>query len=150
MSFYMILVLIHIFAAIVGLGPGFIMTFIVTKASTMTELRHAYYLRNRVHIFVMVGGVFLFVTGMWMGIINPNLFFQWWYILSLILFLITLAAGPLVLKPLSTPIKQILAEHKGEDIPTTYETYAKRLFLCERILNIIFLIIIFLMIVKPF
>lgn len=150
MSFYQLLVIIHIFAAIVGLGPGFIMTFIVTKSSNMTELRHAYYLRNRVHIFVMVGGVFLFVTGMWMGFINPHLFLEGWYNLSLILFLITLAAGPLVLKPLSNPIKKMLVEHKGENIPSIYQTYANRLFICERFLNIIFLIIILLMIVKPF
>lgn len=150
MSFYMILVIIHIFAAIVGLGPGFIMTFIVTKSSNMTELRHAYFLRNRVHIFVMVGGIFLFVTGMWMGFINPRLFLEGWYILSLILFLITLAAGPIVLKPLSNPIKKMLIEHKGEEIPSVYQTYAKRLFIYEHFLNGIFFIIIFLMIVKPF
>lgn len=150
MSFYMILVIIHIFAAIVGLGPGFIMTFIVTKSSNMTELRHAYYLRNRIHIFVMVGGVFLFVTGIWMGLLNPQLFVTGWYVVSLILFLITLAAGPVVLKPISAPIKKILAEHKGEDIPTAYAAYAKRLFVWERFLNGIFYIIILLMILKPF
>ena len=150
MSFYQILVIIHIFAAIVGLGPGFIMTFIVTKASSMTELRHAYFLRNRVHIFVMIGGVLLFVTGMGMGMMNPSLFKQGWYIISLILFLMTLAAGPLVLKPISAPIKDILAGHKGEEIPSEYSKHAHRLFMCERVLNSIFLVIILLMILKPF
>lgn len=150
MSFYQILVTIHIFSAIMGMGPGFIMTYIVTKSSTMTELRHAYYIRNRIHVFVMVGGILLLVTGLWMGLLNPYLFKQGWYIVSIILFLITLAAGPVILKPISTPIKALLAEHQGEDIPDIYYKMSKRLFLHERILNTIFIIIIALMILKPF
>src|SRR5699024_8784555 len=90
MSFYDILVFIHVFSAILGLGPGFVMIYIVTKAKTMTELRHAYVIRNRIHIFVMVGGTLLIVTGLWMGFLNTYLFTQGWYITSLILFLIAL------------------------------------------------------------
>lgn len=150
MTFYGMLVLVHIFSAIIGLGPGFIMTYIVTKAETMTELRHAFYLRNRIHIFVMIGGILLLVTGIWMGLIHTYLFKMGWYILSIILFLITLAAGPVVLKPISTPIKQLIAEHKGDDIPDAYYVLARKLFLYERILNTLFIIIIGLMILKPF
>src|SRR5690625_3710773 len=150
MSFYQLLVTFHIFSAILGMGPVFVMIYIVTKASTMTELRHAFYIRNRIHIFVMIGGILLLVTGLWMGLLNTSLFTQGWYIVSIILFLITLAAGPVVLKPISTPIKKLLAEHKGEDIPDTYYKMSKRLFFHERVLNTIFLIIIALMILKPF
>lgn len=150
MSFYQILVTIHIFSAILGMGPGFIMIYIVTKASTMTELRHAYYIRHRIHIFVMIGGILLLVTGLWMGLLNTYLFSQGWYIVSIILFLITLAAGPVVLKPISTPIKALIAEHKEENIPEVYYKMSKRLFFYERVLNTIFLIIIALMILKPF
>lgn len=150
MSFYQILVTIHIFSAILGMGPGFVMIYIVTRASTMTELRHAYYIRNRVHIFVMIGGTLLLVTGLWMGLLNTYLFTQGWYLISIILFLISLAAGPVVLKPISTPIKALLVEHKGEDIPDIYYKMSKQLFFYERILNTIFLVIIALMILKPF
>src|SRR5690625_6693426 len=117
MTFYNLLVFIHIFSAILGLGPGFIMIYTVTKANTMTELRHAYYIRNRIHIFVMIGGSLLLVTGLLMGFINTYLFQQGWFIISLVLFLIALAAGPLVLKPLSEPVKKILKEHQGDEIP---------------------------------
>src|SRR5690625_5189595 len=105
MSFYQMLVTIHIFSAILGMGPGFVMIYIVTKSSTMTELRHAYFIRNRIHVFVMIGGILLLVTGLWMWLLNTYLFQQGWYIVSIILFLISLAAGPVVLKPISTPIK---------------------------------------------
>lgn len=150
MSFYKLLVSIHIFSAILGLGPGFVMIYIVTKASTMTELRHAYYIRNRIHIFVMIGGSLLLITGLWMGLINTYLLTQGWYLISLFLFLVTLAAGPVVLKPISTPIKALIAKHPGDDIPREYYRMSKKLFTYERILNTLFLVIIGLMIFKPF
>lgn len=150
MSFYDILVLIHVFSAIVGLGPGFSMIYIVTKAKNMTELKHAYMIRNRIHVFVMVGGTSLIVTGVWMGLLQPYLFQQIWFISSLLLFLIALGAGPIVLSPKSKPIKKLLEEYEGEEIPAQYYKLASQLFFYERITNIIFFIIIGLMIVKPF
>lgn len=150
MSFYKLLVSIHIFSAILGLGPGFVMIYIVTKATTMTELRHAYFIRNRIHIFVMIGGSLLLITGLWMGFINTYLLKQGWYLLSLTLYMITLAAGPFILKPISTPIKTLIANHQSDDIPKEYYDMSNRLFTYERILNMIFLIIIGLMIFKPF
>ncbi|WP_010529292.1 DUF2269 family protein [Lentibacillus jeotgali] len=150
MTFYEFLVFIHVFSAILGLGPGFIMIFIVTKADTMTELRHAYVIRNRLHIFVMVGGTLLLITGLWMGVLNTSLFSEGWYVLSLVLFLIALAFGPIILSPRSKPIKALLKEHQGNDIPKEYDVLSKKLFFYERIENVIFLIVIALMILKPF
>jgi len=150
MSFYDLLVLVHVFSAILGLGPGFVMIYIVTKAKNMTELKHAYEIRNRIHIFVMVGGTLLLITGIWMGILQPYLFKQIWFVGSLVLFLIALGAGPVVLSPRSKPIKQLLASEKGEKIPAHYFQLAEKLFFFERITNIIFMVIIVLMITKPF
>lgn len=150
MTFYNILVLIHVFSAIVGLGPGFVMIYIVTKAKTMTELRHAYFIRNRIHVFVMIGGSLLLITGLLMGIMEPIWFKQIWFVASLILFLIALAAGPIVLSPRSKPIKKILAEEKSDVIPAEYYPLADKLFFYERLTNLIFFIIIALMILKPF
>lgn len=148
--FYKILVFIHVFSAIVGLGPGFVMIYIVTKAKTMTELRHAYMIRNRIHVFVMIGGTLLLLTGIGMGLMKPYLWKQIWFSGSLLLFLIALAAGPMVLSPRSKPIKKILAEEKSDVIPASYEKLANDLFFYERITNVIFFAIIALMILKPF
>lgn len=150
MTFYNLLLAIHIFSAILGLGPGFIMIYVVTKSKTMTELRHAYMIRNRIHNFVMVGGVLLIVTGLAMGALNPYLFRQGWYVVSLILYLVALAFGPIILSPRSKPIKKLLKEHQGDDIPEEYDRLSEDLFFYERIENTIFLIIIALMILKPF
>lgn len=146
---YQGLLLIHVLSAILGLGPGFIMIYVVTRATNMTELKHAYLIRNRLHIFVMIGGSLLLLTGLSMGAIRPYLFAQHWYVLSLSLFLIALAFGPLVLSPRSKPIKALLLQHKEEKIPKQYFELSKKLFFYERIENIIFIIVILLMILKP-
>jgi uncharacterized membrane protein len=150
MTIYRLLVLIHVLSAIVGLGPGFIMIYVVTRAKTMTELRHAYLIRNRLHIFVMIGGTLLLLTGLTMGTMNPYLFHAGWYVTSLTLFLIALGFGPIVLSPRSKPIKALLKNYIGDNIPTEYYKLAKKLFFYERIENVIFLIIIVLMVLKPF
>lgn len=152
MSFYQFLVLVHIFSAIIGMGPGLMMTMVVTssKSSNMTELRHAFKIRNLLHILTMIGGTLLLISGLWMGFLNPYWFTQGWYVTSLVLFLIALAFGPFLLKPKSTPIKKLLKEHEGEEIPEEYYVLSKKLFRVEHIENAIFIIIIVLMILKPF
>lgn len=149
-SLYNILVFIHIFSAILGMGPGFILTTVVKSGKTMTELRHSYKIRHKLHIYVMVGGILLLITGVSMGLLNPSLFRMGWYVTSLVLFLAALAIGPLVLSPRSKPVKALLASHKGEEIPQEYWRLSKILFRFETLENVIFLIIIALMILKPF
>ena len=149
-TFYKVVVFIHIFSAILGMGPGFILTTVVKSGKTMTELRHSYKIRHKLHIFVMVGGALLLITGLTMGFLNPSLFRMGWYVTSLVLFLAALAIGPLVLSPRSKPIKAMLESHKGDEIPEDYWRLSKVLFRYEHLENGIFLIIIALMILKPF
>ena len=149
-SFYKILVFIHIFSAIIGMGPGFILTTVVKAGNNMTELRHSYRVRNTLHIYVMIGGTLLLLSGIGMGMMNQTLFRMGWYVVSLVLFLSALAIGPLVLSPRSKPIKALLESHKGEEIPEEYYRLSKILFRYENLENCIFIIIITLMILKPF
>ena len=149
-TFYKIIVVLHIFSAILGMGPGFILTTVVKSGKNMTELRHSYAIRHKLHIFVMVGGTLLLITGLIMGFMNPSLFQMGWYVTSLVLFLAALAIGPLVLSPRSKPVKALLASHKGEEIPEEYFRLSKTLFRYEHLENVIFIVIIALMILKPF
>ncbi|WP_217587295.1 DUF2269 family protein [Lentibacillus saliphilus] len=150
MTLYEFLVLIHVLAAILGMGPGFVMTFIVDRAKTMTELRLGFELRRRIHIFIMIGATLLLVTGLGMALLNTRLLSQGWYIVSLILFVAIIAAGPLLLAPLMKPIKAMLLSSDGEVIPDAYKPLAKKLFIVEHLTNILIIIIIVLMILKPF
>ncbi len=150
MSFYQLILIIHILSAIVGLGPGFVLTYIAMHAQTLEELRHAYYIRNRVHLFVRAGGVLLLVTGLLMGALNPVLFSEFWYLASLLIYLIALALAPLTLILNSRPVSEILSEAKGPEIPEEYNEAKKKLFLYEHLTNALFIVIIIVMIVKPF
>ncbi len=85
-----------------------------------------------------------------MGFLNPKLFQSGWYIVSLTLFLIALSFGPLLLSPKSKPIKKFVLEYEGEEIPDEYYIMEKKLVAVERFENTLFLIIIALMILKPF
>ncbi|WP_186577865.1 DUF2269 family protein [Aquibacillus kalidii] len=147
---YHVLVFIHIFSAILGMGPGFILTIIPKTATNLIELRHSYTIRHRLHIFVMIGGTLLLISGLLMGAIRPYLFQMGWYVTSLALFLVALAMGPTILKKYSTPIKQLLASATGEKIPEEYYRLSKLLYGAEHLENFIFIIIITLMILKPF
>jgi len=150
MTFYGTVVFIHIFSAIIGMGPGFILTIVAKTGNTMTELRHSYKIRKKLHMFVMIGGLLLLITGLTMGFLNTILFHMGWYVTSLVLFLIALAMGPVVLGPASKPINALLESHKGEEIPEEYYRLSKILFRCEHFENGIFIVIIALMILKPF
>lgn len=132
------------------MGPGFVLSMIAKSAKTMTELRNAYVIKHRIHMMVMIGGILLVVSGLLMGVINPRLFQTGWYVVSLTLFLIGLAMGPILLSPISKPIKALLNSHKGDRIPEEYKRLSKKLDFYENIGSFIFLVIIVLMILKPF
>src|SRR5690625_4001760 len=102
-------------------------------AKTMTELRHAYYLRNRVHIFVMIGGTLLLVTGILMGFMRPELFREGWYMLSMVLYLIALAIAPLLLIKQTKPIKDVLELHRSEE--HTSELQSRGQLVCRLLLE---------------
>lgn len=150
MSFYRLLVLIHVFSAILGLGPGFILIYITRFSTNLTELRYSFELRKRLHVFIVIGGSMLFITGLAMGMLNLLLFRAFWYVSSLILFTIALIIGPVFLSPRASRIKTLLSKEKGSEIPQEYFEMAKSLFFWERVENVIFLIIIMFMILKPY
>lgn len=150
MTVYKILVIVHVFSAILGLGPGFVLSFIAINLKTFSQVKWAFHIRDRIHIFVMTGGFLLLVTGIWMGLINTALWKQGWFTTSLILYVVALAISPLLLRKLMKPIKAILANHKEETIPPQYVELSKKLFFYEHVMNGMFIIIIFLMITKPF
>lgn len=149
-SLYTWLVILHIFSAIVGVGPGFVLTTIVKNAKTMTEIRFAFQLKMKVHIFVIIGGMLVLITGLIMGALKPILFQQGWYVASMILYFLALLLGPTLLKKFSKPIKAILADKSIKEVPKAYHQHVKKLLQTEYVANTLLLIVIFLMITKPF
>ena len=144
------LLVIHVFSAIFGLGPGFGFIPIKRSAKTLIQLRFAYTINRTLHGFVMTGGFLLLVTGLTMGFLEPGLFHAGWYVTSLILYFIALSIGPFVLTPKIKPVKVLLAEAEGDEIPKEYFDLHRPVLVFEWILNGLFTIIILLMLTKPF
>ncbi|GAE93340.1 hypothetical protein JCM21714_2415 [Gracilibacillus boraciitolerans JCM 21714] len=149
-SLYTWLIIIHIFSAIVGIGPGFILTTIVKSAKTMPEIRQAFAMKRNIHIFVMIGGILVLITGVCMGLLQPMLFQQGWYITSMILYFIALSLGPTFLKKYSSPIKEMIRDEEKVQVPAGYQEHIQKLLRVEYLENTLLLIVIFLMITKPF
>ncbi|SES12195.1 Predicted integral membrane protein [Gracilibacillus ureilyticus] len=149
-SLYTWLVVIHIFSAIVGIGPGFVLTTIVKSARTIPEIKHAFALKKKVHSFVMIGGILVLITGLLMGMMKPVLFQQGWYITSMAVYLTALGLGPTLLKKYSKPIKEMFQNHTLKEVPEDYHLYVHKLLKVEYIENSLLIIVILLMILKPF
>ncbi|WP_078060090.1 DUF2269 family protein [Gracilibacillus timonensis] len=150
MTFYNILILIHIISAIIGIGPGFVLTTIVKHAHTMTDIRFAFTVKRRLHHFIQVGGALLLLSGLLLGVITPSLFQQGWYLTSLVLYLLVLILGATLLRKISAPIRQMLADQTLTETPAYYHELRNRLLRVEYAVNALLLVIILLMVLKPF
>src|SRR5699024_11301619 len=112
------------------------LTYMCVKHENMTDLLHGYKIQIHNHFFFTLGGTLLFITCILLGILNPILFTQGWYLLSFVLYLIALAASPLLLRKEAKPINEFLVEYEGEEIPPLYYVLSKRLYLYEHITNV--------------
>ncbi|GAB2540409.1 DUF2269 family protein [Gracilibacillus alcaliphilus] len=149
-SLYSILVIAHILSAIIGIGPGFILTTLVKTAQTMDQVRYVFAIKYRLHRFVRTGGILLLATGLLLGAVNPFLFQQGWFLLSLFLYLIVLILGVTLLKTYTRPIRQMIADLNIKEIPSSYYHARNKLLRTEYIVNLLIIVIILLMITKPF
>ena len=112
MSFYGILLLIHILGAICGIGAQFAQPFILKNPKTVKQAEFAHHVNHGVDKLVVIGTFTLLISGLIMGILNTHLFTQGWYIISLILFITILpVAGAIVPKKAAKQV-EILKNHK--------------------------------------
>ena len=150
MSFYGILVLIHILGAICGIGASFAQPFLLNKPKTVKQAEFAHHVNHGVDKLVVIGTFTLLISGLIMGILNTHLFTQGWYIISLILFITILpVAGAIVPKKAAKQV-EILKNHKGDQLPESYLTIKKQAVPFYRYTYAATVIIVILMVTKPF
>ena len=73
-TFYGIIVIIHILTAIIGLGATFASPFIMSSAKTVTTSTYAHKVNAKVEKLAKIGSLTLLVTGLILGFIHPYLF----------------------------------------------------------------------------
>ncbi len=150
MTFYSILLVIHIIAAVVGLGASFGMPVLMSSVKTVSQAKFALVVFKGIEKFAKIGSITLLITGIIMAIINPYLFSEIWYIASLIIYV---AVQPIAAAMLPKKVKlqmEVLEKHQGEDLPEEYITLAKQSVPLNNILYVSAIVLIILMTIKPF
>ena len=150
MTFYTFLLLIHLVAAVVGLGATFGMPVLMSNVKTVSQAQFAHKVSKGIEKFAKVGSITLLLTGIIMAIINPYLFKEVWYIASLVIYVAVqpITAGILPKKE-KLQLKS-LESHEGEELPEEYKKLAQQVIPFNNVLHASAVILIVLMTVKPF
>ena len=147
---YSILLLIHVLSAIIGLGVTFAFPVIANSAKNLSQLKHTLGLMKRLEKFPQIGGVFLLVTGLIMGIITPTYFTKVWFVGSIVLYLLIEGLIYFVIGPKMKKVVPLVMSAEGEKIPEEYEVVAKSTAPIHLFTIIGGIMIIVLMSAKPF
>jgi len=146
---YMLLVGIHIFAAIIGVGPALAFNRVLKTAENMNELKSAYKIIGKLNHFANIGFGLLLLTGLLMGLMNPSLFQMIWYDLSLIIFIILGLYQAIITEPKMKSLLKIAETYDGVDIPQEYKNLSEKKAPYDWLSNTILIIIFILMVFKP-
>ncbi|MFC7373544.1 DUF2269 family protein [Fictibacillus iocasae] len=150
MTLYGTLVLLHVIAAVVGLGASFAMPFITKFPKTVSQAQFALRVNKQVEILPKIGSLTLLSTGLIMGFLHTPLFTEIWFVGSLVIYLaaqvIVAALIPKQMKELEAAVER----NEGDALSSDYYAIHKKIDSYSYILHASAVIMIFLMSVKPF
>ena len=150
MTFYGLLVVIHVLAAVVGMGPAFAFPIISRMAKTKDQLVLMHNLMERIEKPIKIGSIILLLSGLGMGALNHHLFTQGWYITSIVLYIV---AQIFVIGVSATNMKQSnerLSVASTDDIPSDVIALNKKSDMALNISSALAIVMIILMSLKPF
>lgn len=150
MSFYGILVLLHVIGAICGIGAQFAQPLLLNRVKTVKQAEFALRVNHAIDKLILIGTLILLITGLIMGALNTYLFTQSWYIISLILFVTIMPVAGAIVPKKAAQQEEILKNHKGDELPESYLTLKKQAAPFNRYTYIATVIIVILMVTKPF
>jgi hypothetical protein len=145
-----ILLVLHVLAAIVGIGPAFVLPVLGKSAKSGSQLRFVFGLIKKVNNFPKIGGITLLVTGILLMIVSKIGFSLMWLNLSLLLFIIIEVIIIGFVEPRMKKVAQLVMSSEGDDIPSGFIDSMKRIAPLEGTVQILTILIIILMVVKPF
>lgn len=150
MTFYGALVLLHILAAIVGLGASFAMPVVTKFAKTASQARFALEVNAKIETLPKIGSLTLLASGLLLGYLNTALFSEVWYISSLVIYVLAQVLVIGIIPKKQKQMSEILGSHEGDDLPDSYRTVDKQLDPYVYSLHGLAVVLIILMVVKPF
>jgi uncharacterized membrane protein len=145
-----ILVVLHVLAAIVGIGPAFVLPILGKSAKSGSQLRFVFGLIQKVNNFPKIGGITLLVTGILLMIVSKIGFSLMWLNLSLLLFVIIEVIIIGFVEPRMKKVAQLVMSSDGDNIPSGFADSMKRIAPLEGTVHLLTFLIIILMVVKPF
>ncbi len=150
MSFYGGLLVIHIIAAVCGLGATFALPVLMGLPKTVSQAKFAHSVSKGVEKIAKIGSLTLLVTGIALGAVNPFLFTQIWFIASLIIYVLVQPIVAGILPKKTAQQVRLLEEADGETLPVDYENLGKQMAPFNYLMNASAIILIILMTLKPF
>ena len=78
MSFYGIIVLLHVIGAVCGIGAQFALPFLTSKAKTAKQAEFVPRVNHGIDKLIVIGTFMVLITGLIMGAMHPQLFTRGW------------------------------------------------------------------------
>lgn len=150
MTFYGFILLVHIIAAVCGLGAAFALPILMNMPKTMGEAQFAFTVNTGIEKLVKAGSIILLITGLILGALNPSLFTEIWYISAIVIYLATQPVVAVILPKKIAEQQKILESHTGEELPDSYIEIAKKMAPFNTFTHIAAIVLIVLMVTKPF
>jgi len=148
--FFKFLLLVHILGAICGLGATFASPFIMNSGRNVKSAFTAHMVNAKVEKLAKIGSITLLVSGLIMGFIHPYLFTTGWYLTSIVLYILTQPIVAYLLPRYSRAMLEILEQTKGEDLPSEYFQIANKTKPLTLTTYVLLVLLVFLMVFKPF
>jgi uncharacterized membrane protein len=150
MTLYGIIVLIHVISAVCSLGAVFANPSIMKKGITVSAAKQAIETAGTVEKYAKIGSITLLVSGIVLGILNPNLWSQGWYVVALVLYLAVQPVLIIAIPKRVGKLVEMLEKAEGEELPKEYLPIALQIGKLDNIARGSVVILIVLMSLKPF
>ncbi|WP_179281628.1 DUF2269 family protein [Paenibacillus sp. VTT E-133280] len=144
-----IVVVIHVIAAIVGIGPAFVLPILTSSAKTGSQLRFVFGMMKTINRFPKTGGITLIVTGILLMIIDKMGLSVLWINLSLLFFIVIEVIIIGFVEPRLKKLTQLVMASEGDEIPVGYNAAMNKIAPLEAAVHVLTIVIIILMVVKP-
>jgi len=150
LTVYVWVLLVHILAAVIGLGSTFALPVIMKRPKTVSQAKFSFQLSEGIEKMAKIGSISLLVTGLVLGALNPSLFKEVWYIASIVIYIAIQPIVAGILPKKYAAQMAILEAHEGDDLPETYRAISKQIAPYNGIMHFSAVILILLMTIKPF
>lgn len=149
-SLYGMFVVLHVLAAVIGMGSTFAFPLIRKCAATGSQLRFSVGLIQKLEQMPNIGGAVLVVTGILLMILNKTGLSLMWLNVSIVLLIVMIVLMVGFIGPQMKKVTQMVLSSQGEHIPDGYVQSMKHIAPLETAVQAIIVAVIVLMVLKPF